>query len=228
MEMQNEKIITVTGKGYAYEAPDVTRITIVVESLGKTYPELYERASLNLKELGSIVERHGLNKKIAKTQSFDIERNERRVYDKAGNFIGYKFDGYKLTQKLKIDLGIDNKLLSSIIQSVGQLLCDAQISIGYTVKDSRPAELRMLEKAVKDATERAQIMAKAAGCRLGLVKNIDYSEQHIEFYSQCREMPAVEAVCCKLDSLEMTPDDIAGGQTVTVTWYLSNNTKDNQ
>lgn len=84
MEMQREKIITVTGKGYAYTAPDVTRITIDVVSIGKTYPELYERAQNNLQELGSIVERHGLNKKIAKTQHFEIERNERSVYDKNG------------------------------------------------------------------------------------------------------------------------------------------------
>jgi uncharacterized protein YggE len=222
MEMQREKIITVTGKGYAYTAPDVTRITIDVVSIGKTYPELYERAQNNLQELGSIVERHGLNKKIAKTQHFEIERNERSVYDKNGHFTGYKFDGYKLSQKMKIDLGIDNKLLSSIVQAIGHLLYDAQISIGYTVKDSRPAELRMLEKAVKDATEKAQIMAKAAGCKLGLVKSIDYSEQDIEFYSECRDMPAVEAKCCNFEAMEMTPDDIAGGQTVTVTWYLSN------
>ena len=125
MEMQREKIITVTGKGYAYTAPDVTRITIEVVSLAKTYPELYERAQSNLRELGRIVERHGLNKKIAKTQSFNIERNERSTYDKNGHFTGYKFDGYKLIQNMKIDLGIDNKLLSSIVQSIGQLLYDA-------------------------------------------------------------------------------------------------------
>lgn len=222
MEHQDEKIIRVTGKGTVHIAPDVTRVNILVNSIGRTYPELYQRAQLNLQELGNIVEKHGLSKNLPKTLRFNIERNEERKYDEKGNFIGYEFNGYELKQEIKIDLGMDTKILSSIVQQIGQLLYDAEINIGYTVKEPRPAELRMLEKAVKDATEKAEIMSKAAGCKLGLVKEIDYSEQHIEIYSQVREMTSGEAVCADEASLDIHPDDLAGTQNVTITWYLSN------
>lgn len=223
MEHQDEKIIRVTGKGTVHIAPDVTRVNILVNSIGRTYPELYQRAQLNLQELGNIVEKHGLSKNLPKTLRFNIERNEERKYDEKGNFIGYEFNGYELKQEIKIDLGMDTKILSSIVQQIGQLLYDAEINIGYTVKEPRPAELRMLEKAVKDATEKAEIMSKAAGCKLGLVKEIDYSEQHIEIYSQVREMKCgEEAMCADASSLDIHPDDLAGTQNVTITWYLSN------
>lgn len=222
MEHQDEKTIRVTGKGTVHVAPDITRLNVKINSLGRTYPELYQRAQLNLQELGNIVEKHGLSKKLPKTLRFNIERNEERKYDNNGNFIGYEFNGYELKQEIKIDLGMDTKILSSIVQQIGQLLYDAEINIGYTVKEPRPAELRMLEKAVKDATEKAEIMSKAAGCKLGFVKEIDYSEQHIEIYSQVREMVSQEAVCADEASLDIHPDDLAGTQNVTITWYLSN------
>ena len=222
MEHQDEKLIHVTGKGTVHIAPDITRLTITIKSIGRTYPELYQRAQLNLQQLGEIVEKHGLPKTLPKTLSFDIDKHEVAKYDSKGHFVCYEFDGYELKQEIKIDLGMDTKILSSIVQQIGQLLFDAQISIGYTVKEPRPAELRMLEKAVKDATEKAEIMAKAAGCKLGLVKEIDYSEQHIEIYSQVRNMKAMEAECADEASLDINPDDLAATQRVTITWYLSN------
>lgn len=223
MERQEEKLISVTGKGTVHIVPDVTRITITISSMGQTYPELYELARQNLQDLGIIVERNGYSKSLPKTIRFDIDKRTISKYDKYNHYTGDEFVGYQLSQEIKIDLGMDNKVLSAIVQQIGQLMSDAQISIGYTVKEPRPAELRMLEKAVKDATEKAQIMAKAAGCKLGLVKHIDYTEQDIHIYSQVREMASDEAVCADESSLDINPDDLAATQKVTITWYLSNN-----
>ncbi len=219
------KTIVVTGKGAAYVAPDVTRLTVSIRAIGRTYPQLYELAQLNLNELSNIVTKNGLDKKLPKTQRFEIEKKEEPKYDKFGNFLYREFVGYELDQRIKIDLPMDNKLLSKIVQAVGTSLNDAEINIGYTVKDARPAELRMLEKAVKDATEKAKIMAKAAGCSLGLVKNIDYRAMDVEFYSQVRSMAPGESKFADESSLDINPDDLAGVQEVTVTWYLSNNIK---
>jgi uncharacterized protein YggE len=219
------KTIVVTGKGTAYVAPDVTRVIVSVRAIGRTYPQLYELAQQNLKELSKIVTDNGLSSKLPKTQRFEIEKKEEPKYDEFGNFLYREFVGYELEQQIKIDLPMDNKLLSKIVQTIGTSLVDAEIKIGYTVKDSRPAELRMLEKAVKDATEKAQIMAKAAGCSLGLVQNIHSYSNQVEFYSQVRSMAPGEGQYADSSSLDINPDDLAGVQEVSVTWYLSNNVK---
>ena len=69
-----------------------------------------------------------------------------------------------------------------MVRLIGQRLKQAEINIGYTVKDPRPFQLKMLERAVKDAKEKAAIMAKACGCQLGKVKTIDYSVQELHIY----------------------------------------------
>ena len=70
-------------------------------------------------------------------------------------------------------------------------------------------------------------MAKACDCKLGLVKEINYSVQELHVYSQARMIHgADEALCCNEESLDITPEDLAVSDDVTVVWYLSNNTKE--
>lgn len=52
-------------------------------------------------------------------------------------------------------------------------------------------------------------------------------EQEIHFYSQARNIGcAEEAAICMENSLDITPEDLVGGESVTVTWYLSNGKKE--
>ena len=222
--MDTEKLISVTGRGNIHIVPDVTRVDVAIESTFKTYEVAYQMAEANLKDIGEIMERCGLNKSLPKTIQFSIDKSYHNVYDK-GHYTGEQvFDGYKLDQKIRINLGMDNSLLTKVVRGLGENLTDIEINIGYTVKDPRPHQLKMLERAVKDATEKAKIMAEAAGCSLGLVKQIDYTEHEIHIYSQARNISeCAEAAKCSETSLDITPEDLVGGEDVTVTWYLSNN-----
>ena len=224
--MENaEKLITVTGRGNIHILPDVTRVEVKIDSIFKNYDTAYQMAETNLKDIGEVMEKCKLSKQLPKTVRFSIDKHYHNVYDK-GHYTGeQEFDGYNLTQVIRINLGMDNALLTKVVRGLGENLTDVEIEIGYTVKDPRPHQLKMLERAVKDATEKAKIMATAAGCTLGLVKNIDYSEHEIHIYSQARTLGcAEEAAECLESSLDITPEDLVGGEDVTVTWYLSNNT----
>lgn len=222
--MEPEKLITVTGRGNIHIAPDVTRVEVKIESVFKSYDVAYQMAEANLKDIGEVMTRCGLSKSLPKTVHFSIDKSYHNVYDE-GHYTGeQEFDGYKLDQRIQINLGMDNELLTKVVRGLGENMTDIEINIGYTVKDPRPHQLKMLERAVKDATEKAKIMAEAAGCSLGLVKSIDYSEQELHIYSQARNIGcAEEAICCEESSLDITPEDLVGGEDVTVTWYLSNN-----
>lgn len=220
----DEKLITVTGRGGIHVVPDVTRLELTLVSLHDTYEEAYTQAKSNIDKLSEIMDKVKLNADLPKTIRFNIDKKTQSEYDKYNHHIGEKFIGFELKHVVKIDLGMDNVLLNQIIKLIGQYLKQAEIEIGYTVKDSRPSELKMLERAVKDAKEKAEIMAKACGCSLGLVKDINYSVQELHIYSQARQIHAsAEASCCNEESLDITPDDLAVSDDVTVEWYLSNN-----
>ena len=223
----DEKLITVTGKGGIHVTPDVTRLSLTLKSIHETYEEAYRQAKANTDNLSKIMEETGLDKTLPKTIRLDIDKKTKREYDKYGKYVDDKFIGFDLDHMVKIDLGMDNMLLSKIVRLTGRYMKQAEMEIGYTVHDPRPAQLKMLERAVKDAKEKASIMAKACNCKLGLVKEINYSIHEIHIYSQARMIhESAEAEFCSPNSLNINPDDLVAEDNVTVKWYLSNNVEE--
>ena len=216
-----ERTITVTGRGAIHVVPDVTRIEVTVSSVFKTYQEAYDRAKENFSKMVQILEYNKKPGSLAKTVRMDISDHEKSVKDSKGYHIYYEKDGYQLSQRIKIDLGIDNVLVNKIVRGVGKFNEDAQINIGYTVQDPRPHQLKMLERAVKDAREKANIMATALGCMLAEVSEINYSHEDVHIYSQARNIHSTaEAKASTAESLDITPEDLAISDDVTVEWVL--------
>ena len=216
--------ITVEGTGSIHVVPDVTRLEVSVESVFKSYDEAYAKARENTEWIGKILEYNGLNAKLAKTTRFDISDHQLNQYDDDDNYIGKVKDGFDLNQSFKIDLGIDAILLNKIVRGVGKFIIGAQINIGYTIRDPRPHKLKMIDRAVRDAKEKATIMASAADCKLGSVSSISYEENSLHVYSQARNIHSNnEAMACKPDSLDITPDDLVMSDNVNVVWNLMPN-----
>lgn len=213
--------IHVTGRGTVLVVPDVTRLEVTVDRVYKDYEEAYLKAKENSKWICEILEYNGKPAKIAKTIRMDISEHTHSEYDSSGHHIGYVVDGYSLDQKVRIDLDIDNVLLNKIIRGIGKFVESAEIHIGYTVRNPRPSQLRMLEKAVKDAKEKAEIMAQALGYQLGSVIDINYGYQEIHVYAEARNIHSnAEATACTSDSLDITPEDLSVSDNVQVKWEL--------
>lgn len=220
----NEKLITVTGRGTICVVPDMTRLVLTLKSIHSTYEEAYVQTKNDMDKLASIMEKLQLDKTLPKTIHLDISKKIRNEYDKYDNYKGDIFLGYELDHRLKIDLGMDNVLLNKIIRLIGANLKQAEINIIHMVKDTRPYQIKMLERAVKDAKEKAVAIAKACGCKLGAVNSVKYSEHEIRIYSQARQLhEADEAMCSSLESLDITPDDMDVHDEVTIVWNLIEN-----
>lgn len=217
----NRRLIAVTGKGSIHVVPDVTRLEVTIESVFNTYEEAYQRAKENSKWMAQILEYNHKSGKLAKTIRLDITDHTISEYDDDDHYIGQIKDGFDLSQQFKVDLEINPVLINKIVRGVGKFIQGAQISIGYTIQDPRPFQLKMLERAVKDATEKAKIMAEAADCKLGPVVNIYYNHQEISVYSQARNIHSnKEAMACDSSSLNISPDDLVMSDNVKVEWEL--------
>jgi hypothetical protein len=220
--METESKISVQGKGAIHVVPDVTRLEVKIDSVFKTHEEAYAKARENSQWIVKILEYNKKPGTLGKTIRLDISDYTQSDY-KNGKYIGEKKMGFALDQRIKIDLPIDNKLVNCIVRGVGKFIPDAQVNIGYTLQDPRPSQLKMLGRAVTDAKEKAEIMAKAAGCQLGAVASITYSNQDIHTYSQARNIHSnKEAMASTESSLDITPDDLVMSDTVNVEWYLVN------
>lgn len=219
----DERIIIVTGCGTIHVVPDITRIELSLVSLHDSYDAAYAQAKADADRLQNIMKAVELNTDIPKTMSFDIEKKTRSEYDKNEHYKGKIFLGFELNHKIKIDLGMDTVLLNNVIKLIGKKIKQAEIKIGYTIKDPQASQLLLLERAVNDAKEKATIMAQASGCALGPVKKINssFSEMHVLSEVHVRDIhDADEAMSCSPTSLDIKPDNMKLSDEVEVVWYL--------
>ncbi len=215
--------ISVEGNGAIHIVPDVTRLEVKIEQWFAGYNEAYEQAKENSSWIVKILEYNKKPGTLAKTVRFNIEDFTENDYDDNGNYLGKIKNGFMLEQCFKVDLPIDNILVNCIVRGVGKYIANAQINIGYTLQDKRPAQLKMLNRAVKDAKEKATIMAEAGGCSLGKLLSINYGCHDFHICSQARHIHSnLEATASTPNSLDITPEDLVISDTVEVVWELVN------
>ena len=129
----------------------------------------------------------------------------------------------ELVQKFVIDIDIDPILLNKIIRGIGKIIKLSHIDIGFTIRDPHPYQMKIIEMAVKDAKEKAAIMAKAAGYELGGLFDMKYMQANVELYSHARKIHFnSEAEACDINTFDITPGDLIMNETVKSSWNFFN------
>ena len=127
---------------------------------------------------------------------------------------------------MKVEFDSDNDKLGKILYALANSSLNPEFRLSYTVKDPEAAKNELLDKAVQDAVAKAGVLTRAANQKLGEIQSIDYSWGRIdfEFSPMDRElMPEADGACvkeCAALPLDIEPDDIEVGDTVTVVWEI--------
>jgi uncharacterized protein YggE len=222
--MSNMRTIRVTGRGQLKVHPDMTRIIITLEGRHKEYGETLQRSSRDTEQLKDILSAFGFERADLKTLNFGVD-TEYETYKERGEY-KQRFVGYKFRHLLKLEFDSDNKRLGKILYALANCLLNPEFRIAYAVKDQEAAKNTLLGKAVKDAMEKAEVLAGAAGVTLKDIQSIDYSWGEINFeVSPMRGdlmMDKRMAPMAAMDSYDMDiePDDIEVSDTVTVVWEI--------
>lgn len=212
----DQKTIRVMGVGNVKVAPDTTRLRFDVESLHKDYESAYAEAAVGNKELRKALERLQLPKDSLRTSDFSItketewnRKEEKRV-----------FVGFKLQQSLTIDLPLDSVITSKVMSALGTAWPELEVKIYFVKKDTHDVNLQILESAVKDAREKAEVIAGTLGRKLGGIVNVDYSKRRLDVsFREERDYCRV-GVFEDAGSIDYTPEDIEAGDTVETVWFL--------
>ena len=227
MENKKGSIISVTGQVVLSITPDTIRLELKYSKVFKSYELACQTAEMNLDVIGNVMEECGLERSLPKTTHFSIDKSYQSVYEN-GDYTGKQdFEGFRLTQNLQIEIGVDNSLLTRVIRELGTKVQDLELNLTYGIKDPRSYKLKLLECAVKDATEKAQVMATAAGCTLGQIESIHYDDSNHSIFSRKHSLPqgslGNEIVCFETAELELNPDDIEATEKVVISWYIAGN-----
>ena len=218
-----DKIIKVTGRGNATVTPDLMCLNIRLESLHKEYDVTLQQSSKMTQSLREILEAAGFAKEELKTTHFDIHAVNENVQTEDGNW-KQQLKGYQFEHSFKVEFLVDNARLGKILYALANSELCPILSIQYTVSDVESLKNKLLGQAVKDAKEKAKIIAEAAEVQLGSIAAIDYSwEEKDIFTSPVEQMELARCMSRAEESydLNLQADDIRLTDTITVTWKLS-------
>ena len=168
-----ERIITVKGIGHVSVKPDLVVIGLKLETTQPDYAVTLEKATAEVNALRSALVATGYDSNALKTVDFNIQSKYENY--KVKDEWKKRFVGYSCTHSLRLEFDFDMQMLGKTLGAIAGCLADPQFSIQFSVKNPAEAKEQLLESAVANATEKANILAKAAGVKLGAIMRIDYS-----------------------------------------------------
>lgn len=175
-----ERVIKVKSKGSVYVKPNRTVVTMNVEARGTRYDDAVNDANYVIENLVRGISRRGIDKEDIKTTYYNVraeyvEDNKERVVK-----------GFICTQALKVEFDLDDRKLSEILEIVSGFNTTIRFDVEFTVKDTDSVIEAVLIDATKNATKKANMIAKASNVSLGNVLSIENKTNDYGFLSATR------------------------------------------
>ena len=137
--------------------------------------------------------------------------------DEEGNYVRV-FRGYIVRHRLTFGFDFNHEKLGEVIQVISNCLAHPEFSIQYQLKNESALKSLILQDAVKQATEQANVLVQAAGVTLGPIQVIDYDWSTISY--QPRELLLSESANYSMAMMDLQPQDISATDYVTIVWEL--------
>ncbi|MBQ7061433.1 MAG: SIMPL domain-containing protein [Clostridia bacterium] len=219
-----ERIITVRGVGTAKTRPDQVVLSMHIHAKDKDYAKAMERGSEMIEAITAELEKRGFKRKDLKTLDFsvntvyDSEPDERGIYRSV-------FGGYQVDRQLKLTFPLDNEKITAAFEAVASSETNPDLNVAFTVKNPSALKQELLEKAAKNASEKAETLTGASGVRLGRLINIDYNWGEVNVFSPTRYGRNNMVMNAKMECAggcdeSFEPDDISSSDSAAFTWAI--------
>lgn len=210
----NPPLIRVQGNGQVASTPDTVILGLELISEHRDYGKATADAARKLEFLRAALPKADLTTEQLKTDTFNV--GVERDYE-AGKYI---FKGYSVKHGLSLRLPFDPAHLGRVLAAVTGSNAKANLSLSFTVDDPEAVKRQVLEAAVRNARSRAEVIATAAGQKLGAIHAIEYGHTEILIRSE----PHLLSTACEGSTMDMdldlNPADIEADDTVLVAWEL--------
>ncbi len=159
--MADEKFIMVSGQGIASGTPDKASVNFSIETLNPIASKAQkENAQISQQVLSQLRNEFKLKDNAIQTIQFRV--GPRYQYQQQTRVL----EGYEVVYQLKVTINqIDQlgRLLDHLTKNKVEMIHSVQLEIS----DTKALEHQALALAFKDAQEKAQVLAKASGRKLG-------------------------------------------------------------
>ena len=210
-EQAPPRTLTMSGQGIAKAAPDQAQFSTGVVTQGKTAALALAANSQAMNAVFATLKRLAIADKDIQTSNFSLSPQYQEY--KPGTTGPQRIVGYEVSNTVNVtveDFSKTGAVLDALVSS-GSNQID---NISFSIRDTSALLKQARAAAVKDAIDRAQTYAKAAGVTLGRILSIQESSNY-----QPRPMYEARALMAE------APPPIAGGEesvsaNVTITWEI--------
>jgi len=203
------RLLTVSGEGEVKAKPDQATLSAGVVTEAKTAAAALAANSVAMKAVFDTVKRLGIPERAIRSSEISVQPQYPSDSRAPGRTTGYQASN-SVTVTVE-DLYKLGPALDALVSSGANSLGD----IAFGLRDPKPLEAQARAGAVRDATQKAQAMARAAGVSLGAIVSINEGEANQPMPLMRRAAPM---------ALREAPP-VAGGEntisaTVTMSWEI--------
>lgn len=217
------RTITVKGIGHLAAKVDHVILQMELETISKDYERAVQDAAKRIEKLQAAVAGAGFAKEEVKTTRFHVETRYENVQDRQGRYKRV-FAGYACCHDLKLSFDFDKKELARALCAIAGSGAEAELRIEFTVKDPAKVSEELLTRAAQNAREKAEVLCRASGCKLGALLTIDYNWGELDIVSRTEYAPGDLAQFRMFQAAggapEIEPDDIDVTDTVAFRWEI--------
>ena len=202
--------IAVTGEGVVTAAPDMATVSLGVTQHAKTAKEAMDLTNTELAKVLENLKAAGIEARDLQTSGLSLQRDSDSGYSVSG---GSKFDGFTARNQLTVTVRkIDN--LGTILDAAVKDGANTLNNVQFGVADPSPLLDEARLRAVADARHRADVVAGAAGVRLGTVITIT---ENGGYSPTPRGAMFARAAS---DSMPVEAGELAFSVGVSITWQI--------
>jgi uncharacterized protein YggE len=210
--MAEAMVITVTGEGRVDQAPDMATVSLGVTTEGATAAEAL---GANSGEIAKVLERlgsAGIEPRDVQTTGLSVSPNwQHNSSGEAPRIAGFIANNGVTVRVRALD-GLGAVLDAAVQDGANQLN-----GVEFGLQEPRPAQDEARRRAVADARARAELLAEAAGVKLGAIRSIN------ETMAAPMPMPAFRMAA---EAVAGAPVPVAAGEVattanVTIVWEIA-------
>ncbi|MBR5410607.1 MAG: SIMPL domain-containing protein [Clostridia bacterium] len=169
--MNDIRTLSVTGRAEAAVAPDLVNVELTLTRRGPDYEACVAASSADADSLTAAVLALGFDETDLKTRSYQVDTD---YEDRQENGVWRRvFAGYRVTRELRLGFSLDAERLGRVLQALAESPVHPECRLSYAAINAEKIGEKLRAEAVRDAFEKAETLAHAAGLALGSVIRID-------------------------------------------------------
>ena len=216
------RTITVRGTGKISAKPDRISVSLTVEAKDPDYAAAMEKADRDADAISEAVLGAGIDGDALRMENFNVRADYESVHDERGNWKNV-FAGYAVTRTYVLLFPLDAAVLSALLGGIGASEASPQLSVSFVLSDPEGAKRDALEGAVRDAREKAELLARASGCELGTLLSVEYSVAHRDAVSATTfgaDEAAMPRMAKNAFRMNAAPQDVEIADNAVFTWEI--------